>query len=49
VKLYGGIHRHYNKFTLVIGYSFLRFGLGFHISRNNVELDLGVIWLGVEW
>lgn len=39
----------FKRFTIVTGYSFTRFGFGFCISRWSVDLDLGFVWLGVEW
>ena len=31
------------------GYSFKQFGLGFTISKYNMNIDLVFFWVGIEW
>lgn len=32
-----------------IGYSFKGFGLGFRISKWSFDMDLGFLWIGIEF
>jgi hypothetical protein len=38
-----------NKVWLYFGYSFKRFSIGFTIDTYHLDIDLGFIWIGVEW
>ena len=37
------------RFYINVGYSFTRFGVGFNLTRYGLDLDLGFIWVGLEW
>jgi hypothetical protein len=44
-----GNYWQFKRFTLVIGFSIKRFGLGFSVNQWGADLDLGFFWIGVEW
>lgn len=37
------------QFTVIVGWHTKAFGLGFHIDEYMFGLDLGFLYLGVEW
>jgi hypothetical protein len=37
------------KFTAFFGSSVNIFGVGFTVSRWNIDLTLGFFWLSIEW
>ena len=37
------------KVSLYVGFRWYGFGIGFHIDRWSANIDLGFLWLGVEW
>jgi hypothetical protein len=49
VRLRGSTYRKIGKVYLSIGFSFTRFALGISLHRNFIDLELGVIWIGVEF
>jgi hypothetical protein len=41
---------HTNKVSIHFGYTqFKSFGIGIHVDRWSIGVDLGPFWIGVEW
>jgi hypothetical protein len=38
-----------SKFTILFGCRFTAFGIGFHIDKWTMSIDLGPFWIGIEW
>lgn len=38
-----------NKVSIYIGWNWKRVALGFSIDKWGINLDLGPVWVGVEW
>jgi hypothetical protein len=37
------------RFAIVAGFSLKRFGIGFVVGQYGIDLDLGFIWLSLEY
>lgn len=37
------------QFTVMAGFRLDAFGIGFHIDKYSLGIDLGPLWIGVEW
>jgi hypothetical protein len=38
-----------NRFTLLLGFRWSGFGIGFNIDKYSLGIDLGPCWIGLEW
>ena len=49
MKIHGGKHIRVGKINFMCGYSTRRFAIGIEVSINNIDIDLGSVWIGADW
>jgi len=40
---------YFNRFSAIVGANFKAFSVGFSVDKYSAAIDLGFVWIAVEW